>query len=69
MTASSISLRQALDEGRLTDFISQEEERGIGPANQKQFDRTVKALATQPQSEGRTSRSHANGGSTEKRTR
>ena len=64
-----LSLAEAVRTDRLREFIAQEERRGIGPANQKQFDRAVKALATRPQSEDRTSRSRGRGGSSGTKTR
>lgn len=64
-----LSLSEALKADRLQEFIAQEEKRGVGPANQKQFDRAVKAIATRPRSEDQTSRSRAPGSSTGKRTR
>jgi hypothetical protein len=64
-----LSLSEAIREDRLLEFIEQEEARGVGPISQKNFDRAVKALATQPRSEDRKSRSASRGGSTGKRTR
>jgi hypothetical protein len=61
----TITLSQAQAEGRLAEFIEQEEARGIGPALSSEFDAAVKAL-TQPTQEGRTSRSPSRGGSTGK---
>jgi hypothetical protein len=66
---ATLTLSEARRTGRLREFVAQEEKRGIGPASQKQFDRAVKALATQRQSEDRTSRSASNGSSTGKQTR
>jgi hypothetical protein len=43
-----ITLSEAIRSGRLPEFIEQEERRGIGPANQKDFDHALKPLATQP---------------------
>ena len=64
-----LTLSEALKSGRLDEFIAQEEARGIGPGNQRAFDRAVKALATQPRSEDRTSRFPSRGGSTGTKTR
>ena len=64
-----LTLSEAQKSGRLPEFIDQEETRGVGPANQKQFDAAVKRLATPPRSEDRTSRSPARGGSSGKKTR
>lgn len=61
-----ISLRDARRQGRLKDFIAQEEKRGIGPTNRNEFDRAVAELAKQRQSEDQTSRSSSRDGSSEK---
>jgi hypothetical protein len=59
-----MTLSNALKSGRLREFIEQEEARGIGPANTKEVDAAIKALAaTLPQSEDRTSRSSSDDGS------
>ena len=53
-----LSLAVAIKLGRLKEFIAQEEARGIGPAELKELDATIKRLATTPlKSEDRTSRS------------
>ena len=51
-----ITLAQALEEGRLADFIAQAEAEGIGPANRAQFEKMVERI-TAPQPEDQTSRS------------
>ena len=56
----TLSLRQALAEDRLQDFISQAEAQGIGPADRAQFEAMV-GRVTAPQPEGQTSRSRAHG--------
>lgn len=58
-----LTLAEALKSGRLRDFITQEEKRGIGPADRKKLDKAIERLATQPRSAGRTSRSAFRGGS------
>lgn len=58
-----MTLSDALKSGQLAEFISQEEKRGIGPANQSDLDAAIKALATQPRPEDQTSRSTSRGGS------
>ncbi len=59
-----ITLTQAIKDGRLQEFIAQEEARGIGPAERKKLDATIKRLATTPlKSKDRTSRSSSGGGS------
>jgi hypothetical protein len=63
----NLTLTEALRTGRLSEFIAQEEQRGIGPADQKKIDAAIKRLATTPmKSKDRTSRSSSVGGSTEK---
>lgn len=64
-----ITLAEALKEGRLHEFVAQEEARGVGPAGRDDLDRALGAVIRQPQSEDRTSRSASRGGSTGKRTR
>jgi hypothetical protein len=62
-----LTLTEALKNGQLREFIAQEEARGIGPAERKELDATIKRLATTPlKSKGRTSRSSSGGGSTGK---
>jgi hypothetical protein len=59
-----LTLSEALRRDRLDDFIAQEEARGIGPADRRKLDATIKKLATTPlKSNGRTSRSTSAGGS------
>jgi hypothetical protein len=58
-----LSLKDAIQQNRLSDFIEQEESRGVSTADRADFDRAVKLLATPQQSKGRTSRSAARGGS------
>jgi hypothetical protein len=61
-----LSLSEAIQSGRLAEFITQEEKRGIGPADRKKLDAAIRRLATQPQSEDRASRSSSGDGSTER---
>lgn len=52
----SLSLREAREKGRLGEFISQEEARGVDPAPAADLDRAL-AVAVKPRrSEDRTSR-------------
>jgi hypothetical protein len=64
-----INLRDALASNRLSDFIAQEEARGIGPIERAELDAGIAALVKGLQSEDRTSRSACDDGSTGKRTR
>lgn len=65
--SDQLNLLNALKDGRLKDFISQEEARGIGPIEREELDREIKRLATTPlKLSGRASRSSSGDGSTEK---
>lgn len=55
-----LSLADALASDRLNDFIAQAEADGIGPADRAQFDALL-GRVTEPQPEGQTSRSPAQG--------
>lgn len=57
-----LTLSEALESGRLQEFIAQAEAEKIGPADRAQFDAMVGRI-TAPQPEGQTSRSRARGGS------
>jgi hypothetical protein len=61
-----LSLTSAIKDGRLPEFIAQEEGRGVGPAAQSELELAIKLLATQPRSEDQTSRSSSGDCSTEK---
>jgi hypothetical protein len=61
-----LSLREAIKEGKLDEFIKQEEKRGIGPAEKNRLENLIKSLATEQQSEDQTSRSRDGGNSSEK---
>ena len=52
-----LSLRVALTQGHLTDFIAHEESRGVSPADQRDFDCARAAIIKVPKSAGQTSRS------------
>jgi hypothetical protein len=65
--ARTLNLSDALRDGRLPEFIAQEEARGIGPTDSPDLEKAIKILATTPlKSKDRTSRSPSRGGSTEK---
>jgi hypothetical protein len=66
---SRLSLSEAIESGRLSDFIVQEEARGIGPIDHAEFDGAVAKVIRAPQSEDRTSRSADGGNSSGKKTR
>jgi hypothetical protein len=65
---TSLSLSRSLKEGRLSEFVLQEEGRGIGPIDRAEFDGAVYAI-TGPLPKDRTSRSASGGNSSGKRTR
>jgi hypothetical protein len=69
MSEPYITLRQALESGRLGDFIDQAEAAGVGPAPESEVDTALARVIKQPRSEGQTSRSPSPDGSTGKRTR
>ncbi len=64
-----LSLADAKANGRLSDFIAQEESRGVGPVDRSEFDALTAALVKAPQSEDQTSHSASGDGSTETKTR
>jgi hypothetical protein len=62
-----LTLSKALKTGKIAEFVKQEEERGVGPADREELDDTIKRLATTPRkSASRTSRSTSRGGSSGK---
>jgi hypothetical protein len=63
-----ITLSEAISEGRLPEFIAQEEARGIGPIDRAEFDGTVFKIIKARQSEDQTSHSASGGSSSGKRT-
>jgi hypothetical protein len=62
--ADRLTLSDALRDGRIDEFVRQEERRGVGPVAKRKLDAAIKKLATTPmQSKDRTSRSTSRGGS------
>lgn len=61
-----LSLSDAMKTGRLSDFVAQEEERGVGPVNQTELEIAIKLMATSKPQEDQTSRSQQRGGSSGK---
>lgn len=58
-----LTLSEALKTGRLAEFTTQEEARGVGPVDRKKLDASIKAVITKPpRSAGRTSRSASRDG-------
>ena len=66
MTEGRLSLSVAINEGRLAEFVAQEEARGVGAASKRDFEKAVKLLTAPPRSTDRTSRSASRGGSGDK---
>lgn len=62
----TLTLRQALAEDRLPEFVAQQEAAGVRPADGDEFNRRMARLIRAPQPEGQTCRSPARGGSREK---
>lgn len=61
---NGLTLSNAQKSGRVQEFASQQEARGIGPVNQLDFDLTVKKLVMPLRQRGQTSGSRAPGDST-----
>jgi hypothetical protein len=61
-----LTLREALDCGRLEDFIAQTESEGIGPVGRDALDDALARVIKQPQSKDQTSHSPSRGGSSGK---
>lgn len=49
-----ITLKDAVKSGRLSDFIKQEEKRGIGPASESDLNTALATVIKSPQSKDRT---------------
>ena len=61
-----ISLKQAIAEHRLDEFIGQQEQQGIGPGSEPGTYALLREAAKPQRSEDQTSRSPSRGGSTGK---
>ena len=61
-----LTLSEAVATGRLRDFVAQETRRGVGSADTNVFDQTVRRVVTEPKSEGQTSRSPSDDGSSDR---
>lgn len=59
----TLSLAKALKQGRLGDFIHQQEANGVGPISEAEFDDTASLVIKTPQSDDQTSRSPRRDGS------
>ncbi len=60
-----ISLKEALKNNLLEDFIAQSEAEGVKAADEEQFTAAIATMVRRPRSEGRTSRSPSRDGSAE----
>lgn len=69
MTAEVLTLQTALSEGRIEEFVAQQEARGIGPIDRAEFDVAVTKVIKARQSKDRTSRSASGGNSNGTKTR
>jgi hypothetical protein len=63
-----LTLRQALDEDRLPEFVAQAEADGVPAADREAFERAMRAAIKPVKSAGRTLRSRTGGDSTGSRT-
>ncbi len=61
---SLLTLKNAIETGRLHEFVAQEEARGVGPADPRALDALVVKAAKAPQSEDQASHSPSGDGST-----
>lgn len=60
-----LTLKDALETGRINEFAEQEQKRGIGPIDAKEFETAIENVIAPPPKD-RTSRSASRGGSREK---
>lgn len=56
-----ITLAEALETGRIYEFVEQAERDGVGNADEAQFMKLMGLVVKEPQPEGQTSRSPARG--------
>lgn len=62
-----LTLSEAIKSGKIKEFVAQEEERGIAPADLQKLDAIIKEATARPlQPKGRTSRSSSRDGSSGK---
>lgn len=59
----TMSLQDAIKDGRLEDFIAQEEARGVGPISEAEFDNTASTVIRTPPQYDQTSGSPLRDGS------
>lgn len=63
---NQLSLKQAIDENRLDEFIRQQEAAGVGPVDERRFFAAARKVIKPAKQSDRTSRSASRGGSTGK---
>ena len=59
--SSVLTLSEALETGRLQEFIAEREAEGVGPVSEAEFDETASTLIKKPLSDDQTSRSPRSG--------
>jgi hypothetical protein len=64
-----LPLAKALETNRISEFVAQEEARGIGPIDRADFDGAVAKVIKAQRSEDRTLHSASDGNSSGKKTR
>lgn len=64
-----LTLADAIKDGRLQEFIAQEEARGVGPIDRAAFDALAASLIKETQLEDQTSHSASGDGSSGRKTR
>lgn len=62
----TLTLSDAIAEGRLEEFIAQSEADGVSPISEAEFDNTASTVIKTPQQDGQTSGSLPDDGSPEK---
>jgi hypothetical protein len=68
VTDNHLTLQTALATGRLSDFMVQEEGRGIGPIDRAEFENAAAKMIKAPRPKDQTSRSASGGNSSGKKT-
>jgi len=58
-----LSLTEAIKTGKVSEFIQQEQGRGVGPISEAEFNDTASLVIKTPQSDDQTSRSPRRDGS------
>lgn len=69
MKAPHLTLREAVEHNRLSEFIAQEEARGSEPADEKDFEDALKKIIKPVRSDDQTSHLPSSDGSSDSQTR